>query len=167
MLYQKLNLNPISDSGPDMDIEIVRLIAGKQYAEAYQMLNNQTNPTTSNLYNLSICMYIGEAYEACILQLDKAYEKLKPYMNYAIQGDEISQAIQSKQRGFNTFLNPVTDYYVSRFPCTLKNNILRLKIECLRKLEMWDEIVKTSHQLTHKNYKNVEEALAEIELCVV
>ena len=80
MLYQKLNLNPISDSGPDMDIEIVRLIAGKQYAEAYQMLNNQTNPTTSNLYNLSICMYIGEAYEACILQLDKAYEKLKPYM---------------------------------------------------------------------------------------
>ena len=161
MLYQKMNLNPISDSGPDMDFEIVRLISGKQYAEAYQMLSNQLTPTISNLYNMALCMFEGKAYSASLEMLDETYSKLQPFMSHAIQGDAISESIQEVQRGYATYLNPVTDYYVSRFPCTLKRHIYRLKIDCYKALGRWSDLVRTADQLEHKDYKNVREALKE------
>ena len=155
-----MNLNPVSDAGPDMDIEIVRLISSHQYAEAYQMLSNQLTPTISNLYNMALCMFEGKAYVECLDKLEETYTKLQPFMSYAIQGDEISVAIQKSQRNNSTYLNPVTDYYVSRFPCTLKSSIYRLRIDCYKEMGMWNEVIQTAELLEHKDYKNVVEALA-------
>ena len=151
--------------GATLDVyetEVLRLMGLEQYAEAYVLLERQTNPSLANLYNMALCLYFSEAYTACLLLVERAVSKLPAYALRHQKWSHYAQNINTHQMAKDTYLCPVSELYTLHFSALLKDSLLRLQVDCYVYLRDWTHLAQTLEQIQAKGYANVERALKQL-----
>ena len=139
--------------------EVLRLMGLHQYAEAYLLLERQTNPSISNLFNMALCLYWSQEYTDCLLVLNRVDYKIPVYSFRQKVMSRRGQRLLIKQMSKESHLNPISEFYVNQFLDILKESILRLKVDCLSALSNWSELLVVASQLSIQEYENVQKAL--------
>ncbi len=154
-----------SESAPQENEDlIVQSISVGRYAEAYRLLKKEPAGKVSVLYNLALCCRFAGDHRQALYRLDEALSVFRPALgNDAAPEDEIYRASVAAQNATNTHLSGVTEKYVSRFPEMMKDNILRLKVDCYSALQHRNKVIETAALLKNKGYRNVVEALETAE----
>ena len=157
---QKTNNNnkPIAQC----DKWIAQLLSDKQYVEAYQLLKTEPQQKLSTLFNMALCMYFAKEYEQTLTKLDEALAKLQcPPDKQPLLYDDLYKKLEAIQNTSNSYLLGISDDYARNFQYLLKNNILRIKVDCYRALCLWNKVIELAALLKSHNYQNVESAVAE------
>ena len=163
MLLGNQQQTNINNSSEQNDEWIVQLLSNNQYVEAYRLMKSEPPKKLSTLFNSAICMLFIEEYEQCLHSLDEALAKLQPKPADNSPKEDRYRKLERMQSADSSYLQGITDRYVRHFPDMVKNNILRVKIDCYRALSQWSKVLELAAQLGSQNYLNVENAVDEAQ----
>ncbi len=140
---------------------ILQLMSDGCYAEAYLLLKKEQAGRVSSRYNLALCCYFAGEYQQALYRLDEALSVFRPMPGHdAMQKDDVYKALIIAQNKTDSYRKGIDEKYVSHFPDMMKDNILRLKVDCFLVLKQWNKLIETAALLRTKDYRNVAEALA-------
>ena len=153
-----------SSGAPVGDNLIVSLISHGRYAEAYTLLSRVNNVNVPTLYNIALCCIFAGEYTEALIKIDKAismggFQLTNPLADRG----RVMSAIEARQNEDHTHTTPISQEYIEAFPDRVRDNLLRLKIDCHALLGQWGEVIRTASPIINKNFKNVENALAQVE----
>lgn len=139
---------------------ICQLISENRIAEAYTLLKRESANLPATQFNLALCFYWVENYKEAIACLDRAFAQLPAGMdNSNFNADQNDNAIRNRQNQTDSHRLPLTQKYISLFNAMVRDAIIRLKTDCWLQLGDFAKVIETAAPLTHKNYRNINEAL--------
>ena len=156
--------NEEKPGAPVRDDFIVSLISHERYAEAYTLLSRVNNANIPTLYNIALCDIFAGEYAEALVKIDKAismggFQSMNPLADRG----KVMSAIEAKQNEDHTHTSPISQEYMTAFPDRVRDNLLRLKIDCHALLGQWGEVIRTASPIINKKFKNVENALAQAQ----
>lgn len=152
MLLNSPNNKPSSYNESD----IVALIGFKRYAEAYSLLERSKVDTIAHHYNMAICLYKGELFSKALQSIDKALSLIDRKMSNYGKLSEENSTIMTLQATLDTHLAPIDSQYTDSLGLFTMHNAVRIKVDCLVQLHMWEEVLKTSKRIETYNYNNIK-----------
>lgn len=139
---------------------ISELILQNRYYEAHLLLAGLKEDKAWVVYNRALTLIRIEKYEQAIDKLD-IIQSLLPLAKMEAAEDDATRAFATEDAARDNHLLPIDNRYAATFPRIVKNNVLRLKIDCYAATGQWNKVTQTAAQLGSRRYGNVEKALAK------
>ena len=112
------------------------------------------------LFNTSLCQVHAGEYASAISSLRSAFDAAERITPKPRKPDSpLMKTVAGRQNATGVYRRAVGDRYTERFPDILKENILRLMVDCHAELGQWAKVFERGTPLRGKGFANVDAAM--------
>jgi hypothetical protein len=140
MLLGKTPNNPSTDT----ELLVTQLFSQKRYADAYELLTNQQTNQNSTFYNIALCFHWSGNYQEALHRLERIQVELKFSNETKFTSESAYSKIRMMQNQTDDYLQGITESYITHFPASFQEAIVRLKTNCWLQLENFTKVITTA-----------------------
>ena len=155
MLLGKTPNNPSTDT----ELLVTQLFSQKRYADAYELLTNQQTNKNSDFYNIALCLHWSGNYQEALHRLELIQVERKLSNETKFSNDTAYSKIRMMQNQTEDYLQWITESYITQFPASFNDAIVRLKTSCWLQLGNFAKVITTATPLARKGFKDIDDAL--------